>query len=404
MGTLHEQSNFSEAVLRGGDAGYQEEADRIAETYGFDFVGIGLSPFVGASMKWVYFSGATSQRVTRISLSPGHGIGGIVLKSGQPMMLTDIDQDLGQSEYSSYPIVFAEDLRSFCALPLKQGSHTVGVLILAHRSSGREHAQAYLRCANDLQGKFLDAEMQEQNFLDLGKLRANGKEGLEFTPLRQTELSKIVLAQEDERKRLSRELHDGMAQDLLTITLLLHMAQERIADNDANDLINQALGRIEALQTDIHNLSTELRPSTLDNFGLIPALKSQAAVLEKTYGANIVFTGQQTISRLDPAVETQVYRICQEAILNSCKYSKADKVEVSFAASVGWLNVTVSDKGVGFNTEEPVVQGSGCGLSGMRERARLIGADLRISSSDQGSTVSLVAPMKEPAKRKEPAR
>lgn len=174
MSALNEQANFSEAVLRGGDADYQKEADRIAETYGFDFVGIGLPPFVGAPMKWAYFSGATSQRVTRISLLPGHGIGGIVLKSGQPMMLTDIDQDPGQNEYSSYPIVFAEDLRSFCALPLKQDSRTVGVLILAHRTPGRKYAQTYLRCASDLQGKFLDAEIQEQRFADFGK-PATGK-------------------------------------------------------------------------------------------------------------------------------------------------------------------------------------------------------------------------------------
>lgn len=403
MGAFHEQANFSEAVLRGGDADYQREADRIAKAYGFDFVGIGLAPFVGASMKWAYFSGATSQRVTRISLSPGHGIGGIVMKSGQPMMFTDIDKDLGRSGYSSYPIVFAEDLRSFCALPLKQGVHTVGVLILAHRTSNREHAKAYLRCMNDLRGSFLDTEIEEQSLIDFDKSEISGKKNTGF-PLPQTELSKVVLAQEDERKRLSRELHDGMAQDLLTVTLLLHTAQERIADDEANNLINQALARIKLIQTDIHNLSTELRPSTLDNFGLVSALKSQAAVLEKTYGANIVFNGQQTIERFDPAVETQVYRICQEAILNSCKYSRADKIEVSFSSRVGWLNVSVSDKGVGFNTEAPVIQGSGCGLSGMRERAHLIGADLQITSSDQGSTVSLVAPMKEPITRKEPLK
>ncbi len=401
MGATHGQANFSEAVLRGGDADYQKEADRIAATYGFDFVGIGLSPFVGAPMKWAYFSGATSQRVTRISLLPGHGIGGIVLKSGQPMMLTDIDQDLGQNEYSSYPIVFAEDLRSFCALPLKQGSRTVGVLILAHRTPGRKYAQTYLRCASDLQGKFLDAEIQEQRFVDFGKPETSKKEEEWHTLLPQTEFSKVVLAQEDERKRLSRELHDGMAQDLLTVSLLLHMAQEHIADDEANDLIDQALSRIELLQTNIRNLSTELRPSTLDNFGLVPALKSQAAVLEKTYGTSIVFKGQQDIGRFDPAVETQIYRICQEAILNSCKYSKADMVEITFSTMVGWLNVSISDKGVGFNTEAPVIKGSGCGLSGMRERARLIGADLQITSSHQGSTISLIAPMRESTEKEE---
>ncbi len=96
-------AGFDERVIKGGDARYQEEVERLARVYGFDFVAIGLAPFLGAPLKWVYFSGATSARVTRIVLSPGHGIGGIVLKSGQPMMLTDIDNDLDPREYSSYP-------------------------------------------------------------------------------------------------------------------------------------------------------------------------------------------------------------------------------------------------------------------------------------------------------------
>ena len=160
------QTNFDEAILRGGDKRYQDEVDRIASAYGFDFVGLGLAPLFGAPMKWVYFSGATSQRVTRISLSPGHGIGGIVLKTGKPMMLTDIDQDMDQSEYSSYPIVFAEDLRSFCAAPVTRDGRTVGVLILAHRTPGRQYASDYRRCLTDLKGPFLDARIEKQIFIN----------------------------------------------------------------------------------------------------------------------------------------------------------------------------------------------------------------------------------------------
>ena len=395
------QTNFDEAILRGGDKRYQDEVDRIANAYGFDFVGLGLAPLFGAPMKWVYFSGATSQRVTRISLSPGHGIGGIVLKTGKPMMLTDIDQDMDQSEYSSYPIVFAEDLRSFCAAPVTRDGRTVGVLILAHRTPGRQYASDYRRCLTDLKGPFLDARIEKQIFINPEEIQASNKEASKKAPLHKSELSKIVLAQESERKRLSRELHDGMAQELLTVALKLHMAQEHIEDSEANTLINEALTGIATVQTEIHNLSVELRPSTLDNFGLIAALKSQAAVLEKSYGAHISFDAPHEVERFNPAIETQVYRICQEAILNACKYSSSDQIEVHAMASAGWLSISVSDKGVGFNTEAPAVKGSGCGLSGMQERASTIGASLRIESSSGGSTVTLVAPMRKAPKRKE---
>lgn len=386
-------AGFDERVIKGEDARYQEEVERLARVYGFDFVAIGLAPFLGAPLKWVYFSGATSARVTRIVLSPGHGIGGIVLKSGQPMMLTDIDNDLDPREYSSYPIVFAEDLRSFCALPLLREGHTAGVLLLAHRKAGSSFEADYRRCVKDIEGPFLDCVVKQQAFIDFEGIYASGLSE-EAHPLRQAELSRLVVAQENERKRLSRELHDGIAQELLTVALRLRMAQERIDDKDARTLLDEALAGIDLIQSEVHNLSVELRPSTLDNFGLVSALRSQAVVLERAYGAHVSFEVPLEIGRFDPDVETQVYRICQEAMLNACKYSGADQVFVSISKSADWLNVTIADQGVGFNVEAPTIRGSGCGLSGMRERAKSIGGVLNVESSNQGTSVVLVAPMR----------
>lgn len=103
----------------------------------FDFVSMGITAFPGAPLTWLYSAGETSNRHRRISLAPGHGIGGIVLKTGKPMLFTDIDSEMDPREYSSYPIVFAEDLRSFCALPLKRTDHVVAVLAMRfpHRRS-----------------------------------------------------------------------------------------------------------------------------------------------------------------------------------------------------------------------------------------------------------------------------
>ena len=113
-------SNFSDYVLAGKDETYAEAVAALRTRHGFDFVALGLTAFIGAPLKWVYSAGATGERYRRIVLAPGHGIGGIVIKAGKPMMFIDIDEEIDPREYSSYPIVFAEDLRSFCALPLSQ--------------------------------------------------------------------------------------------------------------------------------------------------------------------------------------------------------------------------------------------------------------------------------------------
>ena len=75
----------------------------IKDRYGFDFVSIGLTAFIGAPLKWIYSAGATGERHRRIVLAPGHGIGGITIKAGKPMMFTNIDEEIDPREYSSYP-------------------------------------------------------------------------------------------------------------------------------------------------------------------------------------------------------------------------------------------------------------------------------------------------------------
>ena len=210
-----------------------------------------------------------------------------------------------------------------------------------------------------------------------------------------SEVSRVIAAQEAERKRISRELHDGIAQELLGVSFVLKRLEPHLGDDaEARQLFAEANNDIDRILDELHNISVELRPSALDHLGFIPALRSQAAVFEKTYGAEIVFEGNLSRKRFDPALETQAYRICQEAVLNACKYSGADKVHVTLEDADGWLHATVVDHGCGFDVEHPEVKGSGCGLSGMRERARLIGATLTMASDGDGTVVTLVAPMK----------
>ncbi|MCL1890805.1 MAG: GAF domain-containing sensor histidine kinase [Coriobacteriia bacterium] len=395
-------SNFTEETLAGKKSDYQQVVEDIKESYDFDFVALGLTAFLGAPLKWIYGAGAADERYKRIVLPPGRGIGGIVIKSGKPMMFLDIDRQIDPREYSSYPIVFAEDLRSFCALPLTINGRVVASLLCAFRSVQATHKEVFYRLIDDLDGKICDLDVISEDFMYVAeefagysKTKGVGSEidGSEDDYLSPSSLSSIISAQEDERRRISRELHDCIAQELVSTTFLLKRLQAKGLTEAEVRLVLEAQGKINAILDEIHNLSVELRPSALDDLGLIPALKSQALVFEKTYGMHIHFRGKLTRKRFDHTLETQIYRICQEAILNAGKYSGSDTVTVSFEESDDWLHATVVDAGRGFDASRPSVKGGGCGLVGIQERANLIGASLKIDSSSEGTTVTLVAPM-----------
>ncbi|BAK44456.1 GAF domain-containing sensor histidine kinase [Eggerthella sp. YY7918] len=386
-------SNFNEHVLAGEDERYLQAVCSVQARYGFDFVSLGLTAFIGAPLKWVYSAGATGERHRRIVLAPGHGIGGITIKSGKPMMFKDIDQEIDPREYSSYPIVFAEDLRSFCALPLKSKGRVVAVLLAAFRSVSSHHETVYAQLIEDLAGEFAGLEVVATDFMNFERIAAEKRNDAQHAPIVvRSELSRVIAAQEDERKRISRELHDGIAQELLTVSFVLKRLAPHV-DEVGTELLAEAGDNINRILDELHNISVELRPSALDHLGLVAALRSQAAVFERTYGTQIIFEGALSRDRFDQALETQVYRICQEAILNACKYSNSDKVVVTLEDSDGWLHARVVDYGCGFDTGKPEIKGSGCGLLGMQERANVIGATLRMESDAQGTKITLVAPM-----------
>lgn len=403
-------SNFDRATLDGNNEAFQRAVEQLRARLNFDFVAMGITAFVGAPLKWVYSAGETSNRHRRIALAPGHGVGGIVLKSGKPMLFTDIDSELDPREYSSYPIVFAEDLRSLCALPLKRNHHVIAVLLCAFRDVSESHAQAFRSLiADELHGTFCELAVVSEGFIgfdaslhdDASILSGRAGDSGESSPAKndgsprliRSDLARIIGAQEDERRRISRELHDGVAQELLTVTFSLQRLREHL-DDEGIAILDEAHGGINAVLDELHNISVMLRPSALDHLGFVPALRSQALVLEQTYGSAVAFEGDLTLPRFDRALETQAYRICQEAMTNACKYSGSDTVRVQVEAASDWLHICISDDGCGFDVAHPTIKGSGCGLLGMQERANQVGATLSIESGAAGTRVTLVTPMR----------
>ena len=389
--------NFSQETLKGGNAEYAQAVERLHSEYGFDFVALGLAAFHGSPLHWIYSAGASGERYKRISLAPGHGIGGIVLKAGKPMLFTDIDREMDPREYSSYPIVFAEDLRSFLALPVVRYERVVGVLLCAFRSTGAGHQGLYERLIGELEGGLCGLGVITTDAFDFEEVVEAGEDAAKEQLLGKSAVSQLIAAQEEERIRISRKLHDGIAQELLGVRFLLQriiLCQQGVGVCTESPADNAARAQLvlDTVLDELHNISVELRPSTLDHFGLVSALRSQALIYRESYGVQVDFEVPEEMERMEPAYETQIYRIIQEALLNSCKYSGADRALVQISDAGSWIEVRVVDHGEGFNVEAPVIRGSGCGLQGMRERAKIIGAQLTFTSGEEGTVVSLVAP------------
>lgn len=202
----------------------------------------------------------------------------------------------------------------------------------------------------------------------------------------------VIEAQENERKRISRELHDSVAQELMSAVIDLRVLKYMTNDEQLLKKMKQTEASMTRLLDDIRNLSVELRPPTLDDLGLEAAFRSHFKRLERNYGLLIEFTSDLSQKRYASEIETIIYRVCQEAVLNSLKYAGVDTVKVELTDLGDKLQLIVEDEGVGFDPEDKPL-GTGMGLYGMQERAELVGGSISIESRvGQGTKVVLQVP------------
>jgi two-component system sensor histidine kinase UhpB len=186
---------------------------------------------------------------------------------------------------------------------------------------------------------------------------------------------RVLAAQEAERLRIARELHDELGQTLTAVALRAeHTAHLQGADHpefaEMAAIVQQSLA-------DVRRISLELRPSALEELGLLNALISLCARVSEQTGLSIHRLLEGPVPHLAPDVELAIYRIAQEALTNAVRHSEASEVTVSLTCSHGQLALSVKDNGRGL-PEQVIARG---GLTGIRERAMLIGAELAIDSA-----------------------
>ena len=196
-------------------------------------------------------------------------------------------------------------------------------------------------------------------------------------------IRRVVEAQEAERARLARELHDETGQALTSILLGLRSLEGTIASEDAQAALASVRELVVSTLHDVRRLAVELRPAALDDFGLAPAIERLVDTHRQDASIAVDLEIRLSDERLPADVETTMYRIVQEALTNTVKHAGATRISVLVTRTAHAVALVVEDDGEGF---DPSAESDRLGLAGMRERVALVGGRLRIETGAEGGT------------------
>ncbi|MBI5303711.1 MAG: HAMP domain-containing protein [Chloroflexi bacterium] len=297
--------------------------------------------------------------------------------------------------------ITAGDLNS----PLKTFGHDeVGVLARAFDEMRvrLRHSHEEIQAWN----RELDARVQERTAAYEAAARENRRLYAELQHkehLRGELLHRVISAQEDERKRIARELHDETSQGLSALmvgmdTIPMALAQDA---QKANVYLKRTKSIAEGLLKNIHRIIADLRPTLLDDLGLVPAIGWYGEQRLEPLGIQVCIEEVGQPARLPPVVETSFFRIAQEALTNIARHAQATRVRVRVKHERGWVTLTICDNGRGFDPSNLDVSNSpglGLGLRGMQERAEILGGTFELQTTPGEGTLIFVrvpAPMEE---------
>ena len=203
-----------------------------------------------------------------------------------------------------------------------------------------------------------------------------------------------IQEQEDERRRLSRELHDQIGQSLTAAKINVEVVR-LTKDPALAERLDETAAILDQLLGQVRQISLDLRPPMLDDLGLVPALRSFVDEQGRRASVAVRFSAEQVPEKLDAEIQITCFRIAQEAITNAVRHAKATQLEIALRCTHGKkLRLLARDNGIGFDAQPKQAQAVDLGLIGIRERAALVGGRARIiSSPDKGTTIDVSLPL-----------
>lgn len=332
--------------------------------------------------------GVSARFVSEMRLAKGEGISGKVAQTGEPILVEDISLDPGTARRD---LVSTEGLKGFISVPLKAKEKVVGVMDIASIMPGKFNKEnMYLLNSIGCQVGTAIEQAKLYQVLSDGRKRY------------QTLLRQALTIQEEERKRIARELHDETAQELTALALNLQAISEMLEMiGFDNDDIKAMLKKTHAIAvrggTELTKLIRELRPTLLDTLGLPAAIRrfAESNLTPRGIAISSQFKGLE--QRLPPEMELALFRIVQEAISNIARHSEAKNATIVLEYNANKCTLQVEDDGRGFDINQITSidsTGRGAGLFGMRERLLLLGGKGTIDSQPgKGTRVKLMIPV-----------
>ncbi len=285
----------------------------------------------------------------------------------------------------------------YSSAPLREGGNITGVVVVFRDVTAKKQAEEALRQAHE---QLADRAKQLQTLVNLrtAKLAKSNERLRHEMDEREALRRKLLHAQEEERRRIARELHDQMGQNLTA----LNVGLKSLLDGQSRSGLGSRVQHLQELATqtarDLHRVAVELRPAALDDLGLVKAIRALIETWSTRYRIDVDFeAGQYKAAGISSEIETILYRIIQEALNNVAKHSGATRVALVLRRTEEQVQAIIEDDGRGFDARVTSQSGNGSGrlgLLGIRERLGLVGGDFKIESApESGATLFVRIPI-----------
>jgi signal transduction histidine kinase len=308
-------------------------------------------------------------------IAVGQGFAGNIASTGEPAMMLDTSAE------TSFSANLRAKAKSLWGVPLKAEGETIGVVCI-----GFPKPYEWLPTERELMRAIADRAA-------LAIERAQMTEALREREQRIAELSAHLLrVQEEERKRISRELHDETGQALMVIRLYLGMMESGGAKN-LRGKIKETVEVVDRTIEGIRRIIGKLSPLVLQELGLVAAIRKEAKDLAKTTGVKTRVLIAEDVGRLAPGTEQAIYRVVQEALHNVAKHAQAKSASIQVAREGQVVKVHVEDDGVGIQPARGNARDRSFGLAGIKERVAMLGGVSRvISAKGKGTRIEITVP------------
>ena len=369
----------------------QEIVDSAAVVAAARYAALGVYDESGRLTTFVHH-GIDAPTVAAIGHYPhGRGLLGEVIIADAPLRLADLSADPRSSGFPpGHP-----PMRTFLGVPIARAGRRYGNLYLTEKIGGAPFDDTDEALVTAL-AAFAAGAIETTELLASERSRAAAEEQARA---RRELLGQVIAAQEAERARVSRDLHDDVGQALTSVLLGLRLVEDSLAgpDVDASDARRQ-VAELRDLVADglrrARQLAFDLRPTVLDDVGLAAALQRLTDNVASRSGLNVQLDTAALApdERLPPEIETVIYRVVQEALTNVVRHASATTASVALAARDGTIRAFIEDDGNGFDPQQTPTRAH-LGLAGMLERADLVGGTVSVTSTPgAGTTVVLEVP------------